>query len=95
MEIKRTTEIVVETERRYVIHQADHIEQVSCSICNVLMFTAEQVAVVFDLSHRAVYQLVENGTAHFAETETGALFVCPNSFANLVAVKKTLTGEVL
>ncbi len=95
MEIKRTTEILVETERRYVVHQPDQFEPVFCSICNELMITAEQAAVVFDLSNRAVYQLVENGTPHFAESETGALFVCPNSLADLVSTKKKITGEVL
>ena len=79
MKLKRTTEILVETERRYVVHQPDHIEQVICSTCNESMITAEQAAVLFDLRHRAVYQLVENGTAHFVETETGVLFVCPKS----------------
>lgn len=95
MKIKRTTEILVETERRYVVHQPDHIDRVFCSICDEFMLTAEQAAVVLDLSHRTVYQQVESGTAHFVETETGALFVCPNSLADLVSVKKTIAGKVL
>jgi hypothetical protein len=89
MEIKRTTEILVETERRYVVHQPDNVEQVFCPGCNELMITAEQAAVIFELSHRTVYQLVENGTAHFTETETGVLFVCPNS----LVCREATTGE--
>ncbi|PYS70052.1 MAG: hypothetical protein DMF69_14875 [Acidobacteria bacterium] len=81
MEIKRTTEILVETERRLVVHQPEHVEHIVCSSCNELMVTTEQAAIILDLSHRAIYQLVENGTAHFAETDTGVLFVCPNSLA--------------
>lgn len=95
MEIKRTTEIVVETERRFVVHQPEHTEQILCSKCADLMLTAEQAAAVFDISHRAIYQLVENGTAHFAETEAGVLFVCPRSLADVCRVKGRITGESL
>ena len=95
MEIKRTTEIVVETERRFVVHQTEHTEQIVCPVCAELMLTAEQAAGVFDISHRAVFQLVERGMVHFAETQAGVLFVCPSSVAAVCSVKKEIAGEVL
>jgi hypothetical protein len=95
MEIKRTTQIVVETERRYVVRQQAHTEPVICSSCNEVMLSAEQAAVVFDLSTRTVYQLVEKGTTHFVETETGALFVCLRSLAEGCSATERITGEVL
>jgi len=93
MEIKRTTEIVVETERRLVVRQPEHVEQIVCSSCNELMVTTEQAAIVFNIRQRAVYQLVENGTAHFAETENGVLFVCPNSLVCREATTSELSGD--
>lgn len=95
MEIKRTTEIVVETERRFVIHQTAHTEQIACPDCSELMVTAEQAAGVFDISHRAVFQLVEHGMVHFAETQAGVLFVCPQSLSAICSIKKEIAGEVL
>ena len=95
MEIKRTTQVVVETERRYVVHQPEHTESIICSSCNEVMLPAEQAAMVFDLSTRKVYQLVEKGTTHFVETETGTLFVCLPSLAESCSTKERITGEVL
>jgi hypothetical protein len=95
MEIKRTTQVVVETERRYVVHQPEHTETVICSSCSEVMLAAEQAALVLDLSNRTVYQLVEKGTAHFVETETGALFVCLRSLAEGCSTSERITGESL
>lgn len=81
MEIKRTTEIFIETDRRFVIHQAESAEQIVCPSCTEPMLAAEQIAAVFGVSRRAVYQIIETEMVHFAETETGLLLVCTNSFA--------------
>lgn len=81
MEIKRKTEIFVETNRRIVVHQPKAAAPIMCPACAEPMLTAEQIAVVFGISHRAVYQIIENTAAHFAETDVGGLQVCPNSFA--------------
>jgi hypothetical protein len=32
------------------------------------------------LSSRKIHRLVETGEVHFAETPTGALLICPDSF---------------
>src|SRR4051812_38654135 len=81
MEIKRKTEILVETSRRFIIRQSDSPEQTICARCNGPMLAAEQTATLLSVSRRAVYQLVETGNAHFAEIETGAVMICLPSLA--------------
>jgi hypothetical protein len=81
MEIKRTTEIFVETKRRFVICQPESGEQVFCSQCAELMLGAEAAATLFGVSRRAVYQLVEADTTHFAENDVGAVMICASSLA--------------
>lgn len=79
MEIKRTTEIVVEKTRRFVIRQRETDDTLLCSACGEPMLAAEICAVLFRVKCRLIYQLVEANAAHFTETETGAMFVCPQS----------------
>ena len=93
MEFKRATEIIIATKRRFVICQPETAEQYLCPRCDEAMLAAEQTAVVFNLSRRTVYQLVESGAAHFAETEAGLLLVCPNSLAETLARRTELKGE--
>lgn len=88
MEIKRTTEIFVETNKRIIVHQPEADVQSDCPFCAEPMLTAAQIAGVFGISHRAVYKIVENTATHFAETQTGALLVCPNSFAEFLTTNK-------
>ena len=84
MEIKRTTEIFVETKRRFVFNQPEIIEPVFCLNCDQQMLTAEQAAALFQINCRSVYRLIESGVAHFAETAAGAAFVCPSSLAGVI-----------
>lgn len=79
MEIKHTTEIIVEKTRRFVIRQPETDTAVWCPACGERMLTAEASAALFSIRCRRVYRIVELGAAHFVETETGALFVCPPS----------------
>jgi hypothetical protein len=88
METKRTTEIFIETNRRIVIRQPDSAAQIICPDCAEPMLTAERTAVVFGISRRTVYQIVENTAAHFVETEAGILQVCPNSFGEFLTNHK-------
>lgn len=83
MEIKRKTEITIATRKRFIVQTPETEEQIFCSQCAEpeTLITAEQAAALFNVSRRAVYQLVENGTAHFVETDAGVLLVCPNSLA--------------
>jgi len=94
MEIKRTTEFFIETTRRFVVHrQPESIEKIFCPECDAPMLAAEQIAAIFNISRRAVYQLIETGAAHFAETEMGAVMICPPSLeAVLRGDAKQITG---
>lgn len=84
MEIKRIKEIYVETKRRFVIRQTESAKHVVCPECAEPMMAAEQAAILFGISRRAVYRTVENGNRHFAETCNGVLFVCPNTLAEIL-----------
>lgn len=95
MEIKRKTEIFVETNRRFVIHQQEPAEQIFCPQCAEPMLTAEQTAALFETSRRDMYRLVENSTVHFTETEAGILLVCPSSLAQISANRMKILGEHL
>ena len=79
MEIKRSVEISVEKTRRFVIRQPETDAMIVCPTCGEPMLTAEACALVFQINCRRIYQIVEANAAHFAETETGAMFVCPSS----------------
>lgn len=87
MEIKRTTEIIVETERRVIVRQQPaQTEQVFCPNCGASMLSAEQVAVVFGVSQRRIFQLIETGAADFFETENGVMLICPSSLAETMEI---------
>ncbi len=93
MEFKRTTEIFVETNRRFVIRQSE-AEQFFCPNCAEPMLAAEQAAAVFGISQRRVFQLIESSVAHFTETETGAVLVCLASLREILETgAKHLPGE--
>ncbi len=79
MEIKRRTEIFVETNRRFVIHQPESADEIFCPRCAEPMLTAEQSAAFFKISRRDIYRSIESDAVHFIEAETGILFICPNS----------------
>jgi hypothetical protein len=81
MEIKRKTEVFVRTKRRFVIHQSDAAEQMFCPICGELMLTAETAAAMFGINRRTIYQMIENGAVHFAETADGIVMICLSSLA--------------
>lgn len=81
MEIIRKTDILVETRRRFIISQPESDEQFFCPHCPGQLISAEASAVLFNLSRRAVYRIIEKEAVHFCETENGLIFVCPESFA--------------
>ena len=91
MEIKRTTEIYTETNRRFVVHIPGSAERTNCPDCETppsLMITAEHAAALFGINRRAIYRLVEAGCIHFMECESGVLLVCPDSVAETSEVHK-------
>jgi len=84
MEIIRKTDILVKTKRRFIISQPETCEQIFCSFCPGQMISAEASAVLFKLSRRAVYRMIETERIHFTESENGLLFICPDSFAEIL-----------
>ena len=93
MEFKRTTKIFIETKRRFVVRQPEAAEQIACPKCAEPMLAAEQIAAVFGISQRRLFQLVETGAAHFAEISGGAMMICPSSVAEILANVKQILGE--
>ncbi len=88
MEIKRNFEIVIATNRRYVIRQYTPGKEIVCAKCGEAMLTTEQSANFFGIKQRRVFQIIETDAAHFTEAEAGATLVC---LASLAAV---LDGEL-
>lgn len=81
MEIKRKFEMLVATNRRYVVRQSASAKQIVCAKCGAPVLTAEQAAGFFGIQQRRIFQIIETGAAHFIETEAGALMICLNSLA--------------
>jgi hypothetical protein len=84
MEIKRKTEMFVETTRRFVIRRRTGREQIFCFDCGEPMLTSEQAAALLETSCRTVFRLVESGSMHFSETKTGSVLVCLSSLAAIL-----------
>lgn len=85
MEIKRTTEIFVRSDRRIVLHQPC-AEQIICPFCGAKMFAAEAIAAALGISCREIYRQIETGAVHFIETVAGAALICQSLI-------ETKTGE--
>lgn len=83
MEIKRKIELFAATNRRYIVRQQPTEQQADCVSCGNAMLTAEEIARVFNITQRNVFQYVEAGTVHFTElAEGGAALICIASFAD-------------
>ena len=81
MEIKRKIEMLVATNKIYVIRKPSTHRPTDCAECGKPMLTAEQTAVMFGITQRRVFQIIEAGAAHFTEAEAGALMICLTSLA--------------
>jgi predicted XRE-type DNA-binding protein len=95
MEIKQKLEMSIVNSRRFVIRQQKSAEQVSCAECGSAMLKTEQAAVLFGINQRRIFQFIETGAAHFAETATGAMMICLSSLDASVGGKdeKKLNGD--
>lgn len=94
MEFKRKTEIFVETNRRFVIHQAASTPEIFCPRCSEPMLTAEQTAELFKMGRRSIYRMIETGSVHFTETEATDVMICPTSLAaNIDAARNQLPAR--
>ena len=81
MEIKRRFELLIETNRRYIIRQSAPGTQIRCADCGEPMLTVEQTAGFFNIKQRRIFQVIEAEAAHFTEIETGAVMICLSSLA--------------
>ena len=86
MEIKRKFELLIETNRRYIIRQSSPGAPVACAQCGEPMLMTEQAAGLCDITQRRIFQIIETEAAHFAETKNGAVMIC------ITSLKETLDG---
>ena len=91
MEIKRKFEMLVATNRRYIIRQAVSGKQITCTECGEPMLTTEQAANIFCIKQRRIFQIIETEAAHFTEIEAGAAMICLTSLAEFLDGEQTLT----
>ena len=89
MEIKRKFEMLVATNRRYIIRQPASGKQITCAECGEPMLTTEQAAKIFGIKQRRIFQIIETEAAHFTETETGAVLICIKSLAKFLDGEQT------
>lgn len=81
MEIKRKFEMLVATNRRYIIRQSPSVRQIACAECSEPMLMTEQAAGFFGIKQRRIFQIIESEAAHFTEIEAGAVMICLPSLA--------------
>jgi hypothetical protein len=90
MEIKRKFEKLVVTKRRFVVRQTASVAQTACAECGAPALAIEQAAKFFGITQRRVFQIIETGAAHYAETETGAVMICLTSLAEDLDGEQTI-----
>ena len=81
MKINRKFEMLIETNRRYVIRQLPSGRQIACTECGEPMLTTEQAAGFFGIKQRLVFQIIETQAAHYIENEASAVMICLSSLA--------------
>jgi len=89
MEIKRKFELLIDTNRRYIIRQPASGRQIACAECGEPMLTTEQAARIFGIKQRRIFQIIETEAAHFTETEAGAVIICLTSLAEVLGGGQT------
>lgn len=87
MEIKRTIELFSATNRRFVVRRHSPEQSVVCTSCGDAMLTAEQLAKIFRISQRNIFQFVEAGSVHFTDERDGALMICLRSLSAALDIK--------
>ncbi len=91
MKTKRKFEMLVATSRRYTIRQSAFGNQIKCAECCEPMLTTEEIAVLFGVKQRRIFQIIETKAAHFTETNTGVMMICLTSLAAVLTGEETLT----
>jgi len=91
MEIKRKFEMLIATNRRYIIRQPASSKQIACAECGEPMLKVEQAAALFGIKQRRIFQIIETEAAHFTEIEAGAVMICLTSLAEVLDGGQTQT----
>ncbi|MCB1026120.1 MAG: hypothetical protein KDB79_17110 [Acidobacteria bacterium] len=81
MEIKRKMNMEVSTSRLFTIRYSQNVEQIECAECESKMLAVEQVAVLFGVKQRLLFQIIEQDRVHFIETVRGSVMVCLSSLS--------------
>ena len=81
MEIKQRFEWLTVTKRRLLIRHTPSAGQMACPDCGEPMLPIAQAAMLLGCKQSRIFRIVENGAAHFSETDAGALMICLNSAA--------------
>jgi hypothetical protein len=80
LEVKRRTEIIVETERVILIRRRRRGPGPAlwCEACGAdsLMLTTGEAAALLGATERHIFRLAEVGQLHWTETPEGALLIC-------------------
>lgn len=84
MELKRKFEMLVATNRRYIIRQSASVKQLACAKCGEPMLTTGQAAKLFSIKQRRIFQIIETEAVHFTETEAGVVVICITSLAEVL-----------
>lgn len=88
MQIKRELELTVTKSRRFVINQTPPTNNVfACARCGDPMVAIEHAARLLRVNQRRIFQIIETGTVHFFETESGGAIVCVTSLAAVLDVE--------
>ena len=84
--IKRKRKITVETIQNVTVSSPSGAPPaVWCHVCGdqVGMVTADHAAAMIGVKSRTIYQCVESGQIHFADTPEGLLLVCVKSVSEM------------
>jgi hypothetical protein len=84
MKITRKTNVLVKTERRFVVRQHPSDETIQCGQCAELLIPAQMSADFFGISSRTIYRLIESGKIHFVETEANEIYICSASLKEIL-----------
>jgi len=86
--VRRRRKITVETRQLLVIHKPKGITYAWCVACagQVEMISAEQAAVIADVSLRAICRWVDAERLHFKEDANGMLSICLNSLLQSIQI---------
>src|SRR5262249_18017814 len=85
MRKRKKTEITVEIDEVFVVRRSRPITLAWCVECNeqVRIVTPDEAAEITGASLRAIYRVVDAGSAHFTEMPEGLVLVCLNSLSRL------------